>query len=407
MSGLRAAGVACALLGGLWFVATPAAPGDFMLLDGLGWVVAENLGDGASPLEGGRFVSGGGASLAQLFGNLSWAVIAAPLHAVLGAGVATQLVIALVLGVNVLALARMGAGAGLPWVGALLGANAFALATATGGRPADALGGLAVLGLCAERAWARRLCFALGAVLAPWPTAGACLAGGRILPGLGAVAVGLLAPPLGSAAHPVAVGGVDFAVLAGVFSLVLLGERRWRWSGALVGLGLLAGLDPPPVQGLDLSLLPVPGGEGIAVAAAWAAPVLALRYLRAEGRVAMRTMFGIALVAEILAVGTGLSRPERPAPSAVVAALAVDPGSTVLTVLPAGSVATVGLLPEHRQLVLGLPAGAEGAGDVPPPMGLHRGTLLVGASSAEASVLATTLGAPRGVGPGLAYWAAP
>ncbi|MBM4367828.1 MAG: hypothetical protein FJ102_16565, partial [Deltaproteobacteria bacterium] len=149
MAALRAAALAIALLAAAWFLAAPAAPGDFMLLDGLGWVVAQNLADGASPLDGGRFVSGGGASLAGLFGNVSWAVIAAPLHALLGAGVATQVVTAWVLVLNVFALARMGAGAGMPWVGALLGANAFALVAATGGQPADALGGLAVLGLCA------------------------------------------------------------------------------------------------------------------------------------------------------------------------------------------------------------------------------------------------------------------
>ncbi|MBM4392800.1 MAG: hypothetical protein FJ090_16875, partial [Deltaproteobacteria bacterium] len=127
MAGLRAALVAVAILAAAWFLAAPAAPGDFMLLDGLGWAVAQNLVTGASPLDGGRFLSGGGASLAGLFGNVAWAVMAAPLHAVLGAGVATQLVTAGVLVLNVFALARMGAGAGMPWVGALLGANAFAL----------------------------------------------------------------------------------------------------------------------------------------------------------------------------------------------------------------------------------------------------------------------------------------
>ncbi|MBM4366485.1 MAG: hypothetical protein FJ102_09730, partial [Deltaproteobacteria bacterium] len=157
---------------------------------------------------------------------------------------------------------------------------------------------------------------------------------------------------------------------------------------------------------LDLAWLPLPGGEALAVAAAWAAPVHAIRYLRAEGHVATRMLFGTVLVLDLGLAGTRLSRPERPVPSPVVAALAADPRSTVLTVLPEGSVSTVGLCPDHRQLVLGLPAGAEAVGDVPPPMGLHRGTLLVGASSAEASVLATTLGAPRGVAPGVAYWAA-
>ncbi|MBM4390279.1 MAG: hypothetical protein FJ090_04085, partial [Deltaproteobacteria bacterium] len=228
----------------------------------------------------------------------------------------------------------------------------------------------------------------------------------RLAPGLVALAVGGLAPPLGSAAHPVAVGGVPMAALAGVYFLGLLGEQRWRWAGALGGLGLLAGLDPPPVQGLDLSLLPLPGGEALAVAAAWAAPVHAIRYLRAEGRVATRMLFGAVLLLDVGFTCTRLSRPERPAPSTLVAALAVHARSAVLTVLPEGSAATVGLCPDHRQRVLGLPAGAEAAGDVPPPMGLHRGTLLVGGSSAEASVISTALGAPRGLAPGIAYWVA-
>ncbi len=407
MPWLRAAAVVVALLAGLGFVATGATPDDFMLVDGLGWAVAENLRDGASPLDGGRFLSGGGAGLGTLFGNVSWALVAAPVQLALGPGVATQLLIALVVIVNVLALARMGAGAGMPWIGALLGANALALFSATGGRPADALGGLAVLGLCTERAWPRRLWFVLGALLAPWPTAGACLASRRVLPGVGALAVGLLAPPVGSAAHPASSGDLAFGVLAGGFALLLLGERRWRGAGLLLGLGLLVGLDPPPVQGLDIALLPLPAGEGIAVAALWAAPVLVIRYLRAEGRVATRALLGAVLLVDLIAAGGSLSRPVRPPPSALLVALAVDPGTTALSVLPDGSVATVGLLPDHRQLVVGLPRGGRVADDNPPPMGLKRGTLLVGASSAEASVLATALGAPRGVGPGLAYWAAP
>lgn len=398
----------------------------------LGWQVWDNLRAGRAPMDASVFEAAQG-SLLDLVGNPGVAALVAPFHALGSVNFAHSLGMLSLLFTACVAGGVYGGVRGVPWLGALAAVGAWWSTGLAGGLAAQAWlapGAAAAAAYVMEkRRWAAAFAV-LGAVTAPLPTA-AILVGAGAWPLAGLAAVGCIAAPFG-AANPLSpadlgwvAGRAQRAVpLATGFAIALLwGERgRDRVLSVVAGLCLLAAVAPLPVAGFRLSETI---SEGWAPGATIALGLLFGATLGpAAGRLTQHGKIAVTLLCFVDAAGPGLVGggawwgPAAPPPAALLA-LAAEPRTRVVTVLPesANPAAGVGWIPVHRQRVSRPPqlevdpsALDTRASEVATAL---RGAttpsvlVLVDADAGDVSAFASALGAPDAMGPNMQVWTWP